>query len=148
MLQRGTIRESCSLWASPVVLVPKKDGSLRVAVDYRKVNEVTKKDAFPLPKISDCLDAVSDSKYFSTLDLTSGYNQVPVAEQDIPKTAFTTKYGLFECVFMPFGLSNSPATFQRVMELALHGLQWHGRAGIIRNCLHRILICLLGSRGS
>ena len=95
MLSRGTIRESTSPWASPVVLVPKKDGSVRVCVDYRRVNDLNKKDAFPLPKISDCLDAVSGSVYFSTLDLTSGYNQVPVAEEDIPKTAFVTKYGLF-----------------------------------------------------
>ena len=124
MLSRGTIRESTSPWASPVVLVPKKDGSVRVCVDYRRVNELNKKDAFPLPKISDCLDAVSGSIYFSTLDLTSGYNQVPVAEEDIPKTAFVTKYGLFECPYMSFGLSNAPATFQRVMELALQVLQW------------------------
>ena len=124
MLSRGTIRESNSPWASPVVLVAKKNGSVRVCVDYRRVNDLTKKDAFPLPKISDCLDAVSGSVYFSTLDLTSGYNQVPVAEEDIPKTAFVTKYGLFECPYMPFGLSNAPATFQRVMELALQGLQW------------------------
>ena len=124
MLERGTIRESTSPWASPVVLVPKKDNSVRVCIDYRKINENTKKDAFPLPKINDCLDAVSGSAYFSTLDLTSGYNQVPVAKEDIPKTAFVTKYGLFECPYMPFGLTNAPATFQRVMELALQGLQW------------------------
>ena len=90
MLERGTIRESTSPWASPVVLVPKKDNSVRVCIDYRKINENTKKDAFPLPKISDCLDAVSGSAYFSTLDLTSGYNQVPMAEEDIPKTAIVT----------------------------------------------------------
>ena len=124
MLERGTIRESTSPWASPVVLVPKKDNSVRVCIDYRKINENTKKDAFPLPKINDCLDAVSGSAYFSTLDLTSGYNQVPVAKEDISKTAFVTKYGLFECPYMPFGLTNAPATFQRVMELALQGLQW------------------------
>ena len=124
MLESGTIRESTSPWASPVVLVPKKDNSVRVCIDYRKIDENTKKDAFPFPKISHCLDAVSGSAYFSTLDLTSGYNQVPVAKEDIPKTAFVTKYGLFECPYMPFGLTNAPATFQRVMELALQGLQW------------------------
>ena len=118
MLERGTIRESNSPWASPIVLVPKKDGSIRVCVDYRKVNDCSKKDSFPLPKISDCLDAVSGSTYYSTLDLTAGYNQVPVAAEDIPKTAFITKYGLFG-PYMPFGLSNASATFQRVMELAL-----------------------------
>ena len=124
MLERGTIRKSNSPWSSPIVVVPKKNGKLRICCDYRKLNNVTKKDAFPLPKISDCLDAVSGSMYFSTLDLTSGYNQVRVAEEDIPKTAFVTKYGLFESPFMSFGLCNAPATFQRVMELALQGLQW------------------------
>ena len=88
---------------------------------------MSKEDAFPLPKISDCLDAVSGSVNFKTLDLTSGYNQVAVAEEEIFKTAFVTKYGLFECPYMPFGLSNAPATFQRVMELALQGLQWSTR---------------------
>ena len=125
MLARGTIRKSTSPWASPIVLVAKKDGSVRVCVDYRKVNEVTKKDAFPLPRVSDCLDTVAGAGYFSTLDLTAGYNQVPVAAEDIPKTAFVTKHGLFESPFLPFGLSNGPATFQRVMELALQGLQWN-----------------------
>ena len=125
MLKSGAIRKSTSPWASPIVLVRKKDGSVRLCTDYRTVNSFTKKDAFPLPKIADCLDAVAGAKYFSTLDLTSGYNQIPVAKEDIPKTAFVTKHGLFECPKLPFGLTNAPATFQRVMELALQGLQWN-----------------------
>ena len=124
MKDKGVIRESTSPWASPVVLIPKKDGTLRVCIDYRRVNQVTKKDGFPLPNMRDCLDSVAGSAYFSTLDLTSGYHQVPVAEADIPKTAFVTKHGLFECLTLPFGLCNGPSTFQRVMELALRGLQW------------------------
>ena len=124
LLQQGSVRPSCSPWSSPIVLVRKKDGSVRPCVDYRRVNAVTKKDAFPLPRTRDCLDAVAGATLYSTLDITSAYNQVPVKEQDIPKTAFVTRCGLYEYTTMPFGLSNSPATFQRVMELALSGLQW------------------------
>ena len=124
MLKSGAIRNSTSPWAAPIVLVRKKSGDVRVCIDYRRVNAVTRRDAFALPKISDCLDTVSASKYFSTLDLTSGYNQIPVAEKDIPKTAFVTRHGFYECPKLSFGLCNAPATFQRVMELALQGLQW------------------------
>ena len=122
--EKGVIRESTSPWASPLVLVRKKCGKVRLCVDYRKVNSVTKKDAFPIPRIQDCLDAVSGAKCFSTFDLLSGYHQVPVKESDINKTAFVTKYGIFEFITLPFGLTNAPATFQRIMELALRGLQW------------------------
>ena len=121
---KGIIRPSNSPWASPLVLVQKKNGKIRVCVDYRRVNNLTSKDAFPLPKIQDCLDSVAGSVLFSALDLTAGYHQVKVKESDVPKTAFVTKYGHFEYVSMPFGLTNAPATFQRVMELALNGLQW------------------------
>ena len=121
---KGVIRNSTSCWASPIVLVKKSNGKIRPCVDYRKLNEVTRKDAYPLPLIQDCLDSVAGAKFFSTFDLTSGYHQVPVRKEDIHKTAFCTKYGLFEFNVMPFGVTNGPATFQRVMELALQGLNW------------------------
>ena len=114
--------ESQSLWSSPIFLVRKKNGKVRTCIDSRRVNEVTKKDAFPLPRIQDCLDA--GAKLFSTFDLTSGYFQIPVKSEDLPKTVFVTKYGLYEFTAMPFGLRYSAATFQRVMEIAFNGLQW------------------------
>ena len=121
---KGVIRESVSPWASPIVLVSKKDGGVRPCVDYRKVNELVKPEAFPLPRVQDCLDAVAGSNLFSTFDLTSGYFQIKVKESVIPKTAFVCKYGHFEMTRMPFGLSNSASTFQRTMELCLQTLQW------------------------
>ena len=124
MKTQGIIRESNSPWSSPIVLVRKKCGGVRICGDFRKVNSVTRKDAFPIPRIQDCLDALGSSMYFSTLDMTSSYNQVPIREEDIPKTAFVTKHGLFEYKTMPFGLCNAPSTFQRMMELILRGLQW------------------------
>ena len=116
LLEAKVIRESSSPYASPIVLVRKKDGSLHMCVDYRLLNSKTRKDAFPLPRIEESLDALSGACWFSTLDLVSGYNQVPVAEQDKPKTAFCTPFGLFEWNRMPFGLCNAPGTFQRLMQ--------------------------------
>lgn len=116
LLESQVIRESCSPYSSPIVLVKKKDGSLRMCVDYRQLNAKTRKDAYPLPRIEESLDALTGAKWFSTLDLASGYNQVPVAEADRPKTAFCTPFGLFEFLRMPFGLCNGPSTFQRLME--------------------------------
>lgn len=116
LLDSQVIRESSSPYASPIVLVRKKDGSLRMCVDYRQLNSKTRKDAFPLPRIEESLDALSGAQWFSTLDLASGYNQVPVTEHDRPKTAFCTPFGLFEFNRMPFGLCNAPSTFQRLME--------------------------------
>ncbi|MCW4336190.1 MAG: reverse transcriptase family protein, partial [Candidatus Thiodiazotropha endolucinida] len=121
---KGVIRPSVSPWASPIVLVRKKDGGVRPCVDYRRVNQLVKPDGFPLPRIQDCLDAVSGSKLFSTFDLTSGYFQIPLKEEDIPKSAFVCKYGQFEMLRMPFGLNCSASTFQRTTELSLAGLQW------------------------
>ena len=93
-------------------------------MDYRKLNEVTKSDAYPLPRIDEMFDTLVGSQYFSTLDLASGYWQVEMDPRDRPKTAFATRAGLFEFNVMPFGLKTAPATFMRLMEVALKGLQW------------------------
>lgn len=116
LLSAQVIRESSSPYASPIVLVRKKDGKLRMCIDYRQLNQKTRRDAFPLPRIEESLDALSGARWFSTLDLASGYNQVPVTEADRPKTAFCTPFGLFEWNRMPFGLCNAPSTFQRLMQ--------------------------------
>lgn len=117
LLQQGIVRASCSPYASPIVVVQKKGGDIRLCVDYRQLNAKTRKDAYPLPRIEESLDALSGAKWFSTLDtLASGYNQVPMAERDKEKTAFCTPFGLFEFNRMPFGLCNAPGTFQRLME--------------------------------
>jgi hypothetical protein len=124
MLDKKVIQPSSSPWASPIVLVPKKDGSVRFCIDYRKVNAITRRDAYPLPRIDDTLDTLAGAKWFSTLDMVSGYWQVELEESDKEKTAFCTQEGLFEFNVLPFGLCNGPATFQRLMDLVLTGLQW------------------------
>ena len=116
MQENGIIQPSNSPWASPIVLVKKKDGGLRICVDYCALNAVTKADRFPLPQIADLLDQLGRSRFFTTLDLASGFWQVKVGEELCEKTAFVTQRGLFEIRVMPFGLTNAPAIFQRLMQ--------------------------------
>ena len=119
MLNEGIIRPATSPYAAGLVLVPKKNGKTRVCTDYRKLNEQTEKDAYPLPLMEELLEKIAGHERYTTLDLNSGYWQIPMDPESIPKTAFTCKFGTFEYLRMPFGLTNAPATFQRVMDQIL-----------------------------
>ncbi|CAB3985651.1 Hypothetical predicted protein [Paramuricea clavata] len=116
MLEIGIVRPSTSLWASPVVIVPKPDGNIRFCVDYRKLNRVTKMNAYPMPRTDQMLEKIAKAKFISTIPLTKGYWQIPLDDQAIPKSAFITPRGLFEFTVMPFGMKTAPATFQRMMR--------------------------------
>ena len=124
LLDIGIIEPSISEWAAAPVFVRKKDGGVRYCLDYRGLNNVSVKDAYPLPSINECIDTLSGNVYFSALDLACGYYQIEIDEQDRHKTAFITRYGLFEHRRMAFGLTGAPATFQRAMHLVLKGLTW------------------------
>lgn len=127
MLSQGIIKPSFSPWSAPVWIVPKKrDASnvqkWRLVIDYRKLNDKTISDKYPIPNISDILDKLGRSLYFTTLDLASGFHQIEMHLKDVGKTAFTVDGGHFEFVRMPFGLKNAPSTFQRIMDNVLKDL--------------------------
>ena len=124
MLAAGVIEPSMAEWASPVVLVPKPDGSKRFCIDYRRLNALTIRDSYPIPRMDECIDSLGEATVFTTLDANSGYWQVEIAPEDRDKTTFTCHEGLYRVIRMPFGLKNAPATFQRAIDIILSRVKW------------------------
>ena len=130
MRKMGIIEPSNSEWSSPVVLVPKKDGTLRFCMDFRKVNAISSVDPYPMPRIDTLIDRLGSARYLTTLDLSKGYWQVPMAEECKALTAFRTPFGFYHFCYMPFGLQGAPATFQRLMDQVLEGAESYSSAYI------------------
>ncbi len=124
MLKMKVIEPAQSEWASPVVLVPKADGSRRFCVDYRRLNKLTIRDSYPLPRMDECIDSLGEARYLTTLDCLSGFWQIPMKPEDRDKTTFVCHHGSYRYLRMPFGLMNSPATFQRAIDIILAGFKW------------------------
>lgn len=124
LIKSDIIEHSTSSWCFPLVLVRKSNGDTRMCVDYRQLNAITERPIFPIPEAAELFDTISGSSYFSTLDMSSGYYQVPMNAKDREKTAFSTKMGHFQFKRMPFGLSGAPSTFQRLMSILLRGVNW------------------------
>ena len=116
LLDKDFIRPSVSPWGAPILFVKKKDGSLRLCIDYRKLNQVTVKNRYPLPRIDDLFDQLQSTSVFSKIDLRSGYHQLWIKEEDTSKSAFWTRYGHYEFLVLPFGLTNAPTTFMNLMN--------------------------------
>jgi hypothetical protein len=135
MLGAGVVRPSHSLWASPVVLVTKKDRSTQFCINYCGLNQVTKQDSYPLPHVDNILNMLAGSVWRSSLNLILGYWQIPVHKDNIEKTVFATRHGTFEFTVMPFGLTNTPASFQRDMDIILSGLNWVSTLVYINNII-------------
>ena len=142
MLNQGIIEKSHSPWAAPVVIVPKlKDGKpvgLRICIDYRRLNSVSNFDPFPLPRMEELIESLAGAKYITKLDLTKGYFQIPLSEETKVKSAFITPYGLYQFNVMPFGMKSAPATFQRMMQQVLSGLEKFASAYIDDVIIHSI----------
>ncbi|KAH9297900.1 hypothetical protein KI387_029582, partial [Taxus chinensis] len=131
LLEKGLIHPSVSPWGAPVIFVKKKDGSLRLCVDFRQLNKVTIKNRYPLPRIDDLFDQMQGARVFSKIDLKSGYHQLRISDADIHKTAFRTRYGHYEFTVVPFGLTNAPAVFMSLMN------------GVFRTFLDRFVLVFL-----